>query len=623
MNFLESYGYMDPMLILMQIPHLLHLEEKLFESCGCLLLVCRDDVGSSEFTIYEMMKGCYVWLVREEDSLLVINLSRKVKQYNLVSKTLHDIFDYGSNQLDDNHDDDDDELLQQLEVEHNIYEFISFVIAAFLESLTFVYHQKLFFAWVDLDPVLPLEYFFAWVDLDPGLPLEAFFSQVESELQVSAELDFKLEKGYDHSFHQRIFPKENLKMDLVDYVDEEEEPFEDEDEEEEEEHLALVDSILSVPDSVPQLRRQNLLRLMSLCKARKTVRPYSPMAASTKALIAEYASAPTPPSPFPLSLLPSPLPLIPSLPLLLPLPTCMDIIPEADMMLQNKVRFTNPSYRESSAAATARQTRTALTREVNERMTDLAATHRHDIEEFYTRHQDAQDDRALLQARISTLRKESRYFRSMSLSYEALHAEVRELERTRDAERQDGPVDAGSSCTDSLRRGLALADYEANRGSGNGDDSHNSGSGRRRPMPTTRECTYSDFLKYQPLNFKGTEGVNSHVKTVGHNAAYGIPWKTLMKMMTDKYCPKSEIKKLEIEIWNLNVKGTYVVSYTQRFQELALMCRRMFPKEYDQMKKYIGGLTDMIKGSVMASKPKMMQEAIEFANYLIDQKIRT
>ncbi|GJU42061.1 hypothetical protein Tco_1195018 [Tanacetum coccineum] len=37
---------------------------------------------------------------------------------------------------------------------------------------------------------------------------------------------------------------------------------------------------------------------------------------------------------------------------------------------------------------------------------------------------------------------------------------------------------------------------------------------------------------------------NSHVKTVGHDAAYGMPWKTLMKMMTDKYCPRGEIKKL-------------------------------------------------------------------------------
>ncbi|GJX74895.1 putative ribonuclease H-like domain-containing protein [Tanacetum coccineum] len=53
----------------------------------------------------------------------------------------------------------------------------------------------------------------------------------------------------------------------------------------------------------------------------------------------------------------------------------------------------------------------------------------------------------------------------------------------------------------------ALAEHEANRNSRNGDDNHESGSGRRRTVPTTRECTYSDFLKCQPLNFKGTEGV--------------------------------------------------------------------------------------------------------------------
>ncbi|GJR88383.1 hypothetical protein Tco_0212394 [Tanacetum coccineum] len=59
---------------------------------------------------------------REQDSFLVINLSGKVVQYNLLSKTLLEIYDCGSNQLDDNHD--DDELLQQFEAEHNIYEFI-------------------------------------------------------------------------------------------------------------------------------------------------------------------------------------------------------------------------------------------------------------------------------------------------------------------------------------------------------------------------------------------------------------------------------------------------------------------------------------------------------------------
>nr|GEU44873.1 hypothetical protein [Tanacetum cinerariifolium] len=85
---------------------------------------------------------------------------------------------------------------------------------------------------------------------------------------------------------------------------------------------------------------------------------------------------------------------------------------------------------------------------------------------------------------------------------------------------------------------------------------------------------------------------NSHVKTVGHDAAYEMIWKTLMKMLTGKYYPRGEIKKLEIEMWNLKVE------------------------------KYVGGLLDMIQGSVMASKPKTMQEAIKIAHNLMDQKVR-
>ncbi|GJX92639.1 retrovirus-related pol polyprotein from transposon 17.6 [Tanacetum coccineum] len=162
--------------------------------------------------------------------------------------------------------------------------------------------------------------------------------------------------------------------------------------------------------------------------------------------------------------------------------------------------------------------------------------------------------------------------------------------------------------TDAAIKGLiaqgisdALVEYEANRSSRNGDDIYDSGCDGRRQR---------------------VDSMNSHLKTVGHDAAHGMPWKTLMKMMTDKYCPRSEMKKLEIKIWNLKVKGTDVVSYTQRFQELALMCGRIFPEESHQVEKYVGGLPDMIQGSVMASKPKTMQEAIEFANDLMDQKIR-
>ncbi|GJX41672.1 putative reverse transcriptase domain-containing protein [Tanacetum coccineum] len=94
-------------------------------------------------------------------------------------------------------------------------------------------------------------------------------------------------------------------------------------------------------------------------------------------------------------------------------------------------------------------------------------------------------------------------------------------------------------------------------------------------------------------------------------------------MMTDKYCPRGEIKKLEFEIWNLKVKGTDVVTYSQRFQELALMCDRMFSEEIDQVEKYVNGLPDTIHGSVMRTKPKTMQDAIEFATKLMDKKINT
>ncbi|GKD53193.1 hypothetical protein Tco_1286580 [Tanacetum coccineum] len=139
---------------------MLHLEGKLFESRGCLLLIRRDYIGSSEFTIYKMWKGCSVWSIkylvdtddfmtplpkgwsirstvwsivlgeREYDSFLVINLFGKVVEYNLISKTLRHIYDMGSNQVADDYLDGfippfamyD---MRSKKVDHKVYEFIS------------------------------------------------------------------------------------------------------------------------------------------------------------------------------------------------------------------------------------------------------------------------------------------------------------------------------------------------------------------------------------------------------------------------------------------------------------------------------------------------------------------
>ncbi|GJU87750.1 putative reverse transcriptase domain-containing protein [Tanacetum coccineum] len=206
----------------------------------------------------------------------------------------------------------------------------------------------------------------------------------------------------------------------------------------------------------------------------------------------------------------------------------------------------------------------------------------------------------------------------------------------------------------------ALAARDANR---NGDDSHTSGTGGRRTERVVRECTYQDFMKCKPLYFKGTEGVveltqwfkrmetvfrisncsmenhikfstctllacaltwwNSHVLTVSHDVAYAMTWADLRKKMTDKYCPRNEMKKLEAELWNLKVKGTDVIGYNKRFQELALLYVRMFPEEYDKIERYVGGLPDMIHGNIVASMPKTMQEAVEMATKLMDKKVST
>nr|GEW06261.1 hypothetical protein [Tanacetum cinerariifolium] len=53
------------------------------------------------------------------------------------------------------------------------------------------------------------------------------------------------------------------------------------------------------------------------------------------------------------------------------------------------------------------------------------------------------------------------------------------------------------------------------------------------------------------------------------------------------------------------------------------MCARMFLEESDKIERYVGGFPDMIHRSVMASKPKTMQDAVEFATELVDKKIRT
>ncbi|GJS85122.1 hypothetical protein Tco_0751663 [Tanacetum coccineum] len=76
--------------------------------------------------------------------------------------------------------------------------------------------------------------------------------------------------------------------------------------------------------------------------------------------------------------------------------------------------------------------------------------------------------------------------------------------------------------------------------------------------------------------------------------------------------------------WFERIESVFHISiYTVENQDMALLYGRMFPEESDKIEKYIGGLPNMIHGSVVASKPKTMQDAVEITTELMDKKICT
>nr|GEY96589.1 putative reverse transcriptase domain-containing protein [Tanacetum cinerariifolium] len=115
---------------------------------------------------------------------------------------------------------------------------------------------------------------------------------------------------------------------------------------------------------------------------------------------------------------------------------------------------------------------------------------------------------------------------------------------------------------------------------------------------------------------------NSHKRTIGVDAVYAMKWAELMKLMTEVYCPRNEVQKMETELWNLTVKGNDLTTYIQRFQELILLCTRMVPDEEDRVERFIRGLPDNIQGNVIAVDLARLQDTIRIANQLMDNKLQ-
>nr|GEU92976.1 hypothetical protein [Tanacetum cinerariifolium] len=376
------------------------------------------------------------------------------------------------------------------------------------------------------------------------------------------------------------------------------------------------------------------------CGARISVKPQTPMVASTQALIDAFAAR------SPLFPLPPTSPACDQAPLghRTSIIRRRDDIPEEDMPPQKRFIFTAtpPGYdgAESSAVAARAPRDIRLEIDVVRGQRTAYETELQDIRQAYLSSEAR--NRALL-ARLETLETHMSRIKWQCQSAKDLTVtQMMRIHALKARARTDTVKDAGSSCyriMPVIRQGTndamtpefiqAMIDREIQGNSTHTQDdtSQSSGGGLKRPVQPEHVCSYTDFMKCQPLNFKGTEGVvglsqwlekmesvfhisgcaiDNQVKFAtctllgatltwwnGHDAAYAMTWGTLKKKLTGKYCQKGKIKKLKIELWNLRVD------------------------------KYISRLPDNIHGNVMSARPKTLDETIELANDLMDQKLRT
>ncbi|GJV86500.1 uncharacterized mitochondrial protein-like protein [Tanacetum coccineum] len=113
---------------------------------------------------------------------------------------------------------------------------------------------------------------------------------------------------------------------------------------------------------------------------------------------------------------------------------------------------------------------------------------------------------------------------------------------------------------------------------------------------------------------------NAYAQPMGIKQANQITWTELKRLLTNKYCPRTEIRKMEEELYNLIIKGNDLKPYVRRFQELTVLCPNMVPNNEKLLEAFIGGLPRSIEGNVTASKPQTLEEAINIAQRLMDQE---
>ncbi|GJV19391.1 putative reverse transcriptase domain-containing protein [Tanacetum coccineum] len=157
---------------------------------------------------------------------------------------------------------------------------------------------------------------------------------------------------------------------------------------------------------------------------------------------------------------------------------------------------------------------------------------------------------------------------------------------------------------------------------GDGDgENENPNENNRDARPVTRECTYQDFMKCQPLNFKGTKGVVGlirwfeKIEIVFHISNYPEKYQV-------KYATYTMLNNA-LTWWNSHKRTIGAeTAFAMSWRELMKLMAEIVPEEEDRVEKFIGRLPDNIQGNVIAAEPTRLQDAVRIANNLMDQKLK-
>ncbi|KAI3762059.1 hypothetical protein L1987_52482 [Smallanthus sonchifolius] len=115
---------------------------------------------------------------------------------------------------------------------------------------------------------------------------------------------------------------------------------------------------------------------------------------------------------------------------------------------------------------------------------------------------------------------------------------------------------------------------------------------------------------------------NGEKRNRGIEVALALPWADVKALMTDEFCPRNEVKKLEAEFWDLKQDSGESLAYTTRFHELSLLVPHMVTPLSRAIEKYINGLPMQIQDTVLGSNPATLEEAIRLAATLSDNHVK-